>query len=81
MALAIASSVGGGGTNHAADLHNVRVALNSIPIRKGARLQNYPPTRASNRSAPRLQPCRMQQALCSHLWRAGLIRQGRRLRR
>jgi hypothetical protein len=35
MALAIASSVGGGGTNHAADLHSVRVALNSIPIRKG----------------------------------------------
>ena len=35
MALAIASSVGSGGTNNAADLQSVRVALNSIPIGKG----------------------------------------------
>lgn len=35
MALAIASTVGDGGTNNAADVQSVRVALNSIPIRMG----------------------------------------------
>ena len=42
MALALASSVGSGGTNHAADVQNVRVALNSIPTSKGGPATQLP---------------------------------------
>jgi hypothetical protein len=44
MALAISDSVGAGGANHAADVQNVRTALNFIPIRLGGPSPELPPT-------------------------------------